>query len=106
MAWLISFRAQLAEIVFSVARWCVSVGDALSQLAGRFIPVRVDGAWTTWTANANESISGAAWRHYQSGRYVRVRRVIDFVIFWENSHCRESYRADVERARETVWPEH
>lgn len=79
--------------------WAVSVGDALSQLVGRFIFVRIDGRWTTWTQSANESISGAAYRHRMAGRFLWVAPAINWLFSWvETDHCQSSYEADLSRA--------
>lgn len=80
--------------------WLISVGDALSQLLGRFIWVRVDGQWVSWTASPNESISGAAHRWRKAGHFAWAEKSIDFLISpIERNHCEKAFRADFVRAR-------
>lgn len=87
--------------------WFVSVFDAVSQFFGRLIFVRVDGKWTTYTRNANESISGASNWHADNGRWPWVEKLIDFVFWfisfgiWEK-HCLEARINDRSRAGELL----
>jgi len=74
------------EALFS---YLISVGDATSQLVGRIL---------TWTANPNESISGAAWR--KRARYPLVQRGIDLLL--GEGHCRTAYEGDLRRAYELI----
>lgn len=69
--------------------YLISVFDALSQLVGRILG---------WTGNANESISGAAWR--KRDEHPWVVRVIDFLLGAD--HCREAFLADLVRAGELL----
>lgn len=79
--------------------WLISVGDATSQLVGRFIPIYYEGQWHTFTRTSNESISGAAHWHSEQGRCHWVSVVIDFLLFpWEEDHCLKSRKADRSRA--------
>lgn len=80
--------------------WLITVGDALSQFAGRFIPVRVHGSWRAWTDSANESISGAAHRWGQAGRFRWAEKIIDLLISpIAGGHCRKAWAKDIERAK-------
>ena len=83
--------------------WLISVGDALSQLVGRFLFVRVDGEWVSWTMSPNESISGAAHRWALDGEFTYVEPAIDALLLvlslgYDKNHCRNSYQADLLRA--------
>lgn len=61
------------------------VGDALSQL----------GNVALLNGDANESISGRAFREQWA-----VRHVIDALFAWAGSHhCQDAYNYDLERAR-------
>lgn len=65
--------------------YLISVGDALSQLIGRVLG---------YTANPNESISGAAFR--KNGV---TRKIIDTLFLpFERDHTLLSHRADLARA--------
>lgn len=74
--------------------------DALSQLAGRWIPCRYQGGWHRFTRDANESISGAAHWHRTQGRFPYVARAIDaaFRVFGSDGHCRMVYINDLQRS--------
>lgn len=78
----------------------ITTGDALSQLAGRWIPCRYDGRWHRWTRDANESVSGAADWHREHGRFRWVAWVIDavFGVFGFEDHCAMARIKDVYRA--------
>lgn len=65
--------------------WWVRLGDALSQGINVFL---LDG-------DANESVSGRSHREGWSSE-----RWIDAVL--GRGHCKDAYRADVERARRIV----
>lgn len=69
------------------------IGDALSQLGNvALLPRHQD-------TNANESISGRAYRM----NWKRTVKVIDWLFGpWEKDHCRLSYEADVQRAEELL----
>lgn len=71
----------------------VTIGDALSQLAN---------AVFFGSTNANESISGRAARVYiiedQDHRgWKFMYKTINFIFFWQQNHCLESFYNDVER---------
>ena len=77
----------------------ISIGDAASQLAGRLIPVRVDGQWRAFTDDSNESVSGAASRWSRRGRFEWVEYTIDVVLSpRQRNHCREARIKDTQRA--------
>jgi hypothetical protein len=64
------------------------VGDALSQLANvALMPNHKQ-------SNANESISGRAYRQQW-----RIRHVINLLFFWQEDHCKGAYELDLARAR-------
>lgn len=73
----------------------MKMGDALSQLINvTFLPNHKN-------TTANESISGRAYRL----GWRRTERTVN-VIFWAlgfgGHHCHRAYRADVERAQQTI----
>lgn len=74
-------------------RRLLKIGDALSQLVNvAFLPNHKD-------TNANESVSGRAYRK----GWVRTVKIIDFVFsFYEKDHCRLSYEADIDRAKKLL----
>jgi len=78
--------------------WLISAGDALSQLLGRMIPVRIDRRWQCWTASANESVSGAAFRHRIEDGIRWPERWIDRLL--GRGHCAAAFWADYRRAIE------
>lgn len=82
-----------------MGKWLVSVGDAFSQLVGRFIFFRNDGIWQAWTLSPNESISGASYRWYINGGPSWPKKLIDALLFIDPDHCEQSYYADYRRAR-------
>lgn len=71
----------------------LKIGDALSQLVNvAFLPNHKD-------TNANESVSGRAYRK----GWAKTVKVIDFVFsFYEKDHCRLSYEADIDRAKKLL----
>lgn len=73
----------------------IKIGDALSQLGNvAFLPRHAE-------TNANESISGRAWRQ---GWY-RTVIIIDWLFsWWEADHCQKSHEADIKRAKDFVKP--
>ena len=44
----------------------------------------------------DETLSSRAWRWEQNGVRSWPRRLIDRLFFWEQDHCRESYRSERE----------
>ena len=71
--------------------YLVRVGDATSQLLNVLV---------LFGDNANESISGRAWRlHEQSKVWAAMRIIIDYLASpLELDHCEASHKADVSRA--------
>ena len=62
---------------------------AIDQLANTVVWIPGDGF-----GYADETLSARAWRlRHDSTAY----RVIDAFFFWQEAHCRASYRAEVER---------
>lgn len=84
----------------SIFSWLVSLGDALSQVVGCCIPFKAFGVWGTWTMSPNESISGAAERHFLAGKATGVRGWINrlFALFGDREHCRKAFLYDYARA--------
>ncbi len=69
------------------------IGDAFSQLANVALLPRHE------ETNANESISGRAFR---SG-WTKLQERIDWLFSrWEKNHCEASYLMDVSRAQKTL----
>lgn len=66
----------------------VKIGDALSQLLN--VALMPNHKQT----NANESLSGRA--HRQGWR---LEKVIDWLFFWQEAHCKTSHLYDIERAK-------
>jgi hypothetical protein len=61
------------------------IGVCLSQLANNMF-------WPG--AHPDESISGRVYRE----RHKRVERVIDWIFFWDDAHCAQSYYDDLSNA--------
>ena len=74
-----------------IISYLIRVGDAFSQLLNVLV---------LFGDNANESISGRAWRlHKQSKVWAAVRIIIDYLASpLELDHCEASHKADVSRA--------
>lgn len=74
-----------------VARWLLTIGDAVSQLLNVVI---------FFSQNANESISGRAWRLHKKYAFWYIIKVsIDWLASpMEADHCQASHKADVARA--------
>ena len=74
-----------------IISYLIRVGDATSQLFNVLV---------LFGDNANESISGRAWRlHKQSKVWAAVRIIIDYLASpLELDHCEASHKADVSRA--------
>ena len=69
------------------------IGDALSQLANVLLLPKHH------QTNANESISGRAYRM----RWLRTQIVIDWLFSpFESDHCKKSHEADIERAKDLL----
>ena len=71
--------------------YLIRVGDALSQLINVLV---------LFGDNANESVSGRAWRlHKRSFIWNGVKIAIDYIASpFEMNHCEASHKADVSRA--------
>jgi hypothetical protein len=69
------------------------IGDALSQLLNvAFLPNHKE-------TNANESVSGRAWRQ----GWLSTVIFIDWLFaWWEKDHCRLAYEADIQKARDFI----
>lgn len=48
---------------------------------------------------ADETLSARAYRNAAKGheKWIRVRRVIDAIFFWESCHCYWSFRNEISR---------
>jgi len=82
------------KVLFAVGSYLHTLGDATSQW--------VNVAFL-FSANANESISGRAYRLENTSvfwKYARI--VIDYVMFWDPQHCKSSYLADYQRAKRLI----
>lgn len=74
----------------------VRVGDALSQLVNVTL---------LFGKNANESISGRAYRQRNEyRRWYLAYKIINALFFFQDNHCRESYLNDLLRAQALVNP--
>lgn len=49
--------------------------------------------------SADETLSSRAWRAYAKDRIFGkiMCPLIDFIFFWQSSHCYEAYKSEVER---------
>jgi len=75
-------------------RYLICLGDATSQW--------VNVAFLM-SQNPNESISGRAWRMSDQSTFWKYARIaIDFIVFWEDAHCKASYLADYARAKALI----
>lgn len=65
---------------------------ALDQLVNSLIQLEDDPGW------ADETLSSRAYRMAPVSRgWARMRRLIDWLIFWEKDHCRLAFEIEVER---------
>lgn len=71
--------------------YLIRVGDVLSQLINVVLFLG---------ENANESVSGRAWRLHETSKVWNVAKIcIDWIASpLEANHCEASYKADVSRA--------
>tara|TARA_B100002019_G_scaffold233984_1_gene208096 strand:+ start:18003 stop:18269 length:267 start_codon:yes stop_codon:yes gene_type:complete len=78
----------------AVVRYLIRFGDATSQWINVVF---------LFANNPNESISGRAYRQRNARAWHYTQKALD-LIFWvfEKEHCRLSYEADLDRARETL----
>lgn len=77
-----------------VAAYLIRIGDCLSQLLNVVV---------FFGQNPNESVSGKAHRMRRiSWQWAMLRSIINYIFIWQFDHCRNSYMADLERARKTV----
>ena len=78
----------------AVKAYFIRVGDALSQLVNVAVLLG---------ENANESISGRAFRRQRHSLPWRiVYNTVNFLFFNQFNHCRHAYLQDLHRARDTV----
>lgn len=77
-----------------VWQYIIRIGDCLSQLLNVAVLLG---------HNPNESVSGRAHRMQRVGwQWAMLRSIINYIFIWQFDHCRNSYMADLERARKTV----
>lgn len=75
-------------------RYCVRVGDAVSQLLNVVI---------FFSDNPNESISGRSWRSRDHFFWGGMRVLVDWLASpLEADHCRIAHEADIARAKKLV----
>ena len=69
------------------------------------IPIAIDQLINTLFGGwADETISSVAWRKRHEGKgWAILRRVIDTLFFWQETHCRSAYES--ERQRRHLPPE-
>jgi len=82
------------SFMYSLFRYGVRVGDALSQLINVIVFL---------SANPNESLSGRSYRQKRHWFWGKMLVVID-AMFWpiQSEHCRKSHEADVKRASDLL----
>lgn len=74
----------------SVGRYCIRVGDGISQLINVVFFL---------SQNPNESLSGRSYREKHKPFWGKMMLVLN-AVFWvfEREHCRKAYEADLDRA--------
>lgn len=82
----------MAQLIDETSR-IIKIGDAISQLINvALLPRHKE-------TNANESISGRAYRN----NWFCVVKFIDFIFSpVEKNHCKLSYKKDIERAKQLL----
>jgi hypothetical protein len=72
-------------------KYLLRVGDALSQLANVLV---------FFGKNANESVSGRAYRlRNLSWPWAVVYQLINFIFVCQKNHCRSAYFSDRQKAK-------
>lgn len=75
-------------------RYCIRVGDAISQLLNVAIFLGT---------NPNESVSGRSWRLKHQLFWGLMAKAIDFAASpFETDHCKKAHEADFQRALNAV----
>ena len=46
---------------------------------------------------ADETLSARAWRHHLDNSLHWPHKVIDFIFFWQDSHCKTAYESELFR---------
>lgn len=100
-------RARLKMLGVFLLDQFITVGDAVSQLAGRFLPCWYEGRLHRYTRSANESISGASNWHADNDRWPWVEVVIDVLALLisfgkDRQHCLKARISDRSRAGELL----
>lgn len=82
----------------SLFRYFIRIGDCLSQLLNVAV---------FFGQNPNESLSGRAYKmHKTSWPWLVLYQAINTLFIWQDNHCRESYGADLVRARDLLENRH
>ena len=82
----------------AVAAYLIRIGDCLSQLLNVAV---------FFGKNPNESLSGRAYKmHNISWPWGILYTLINLLFIWQDNHCRESYAADLVRARDLLENRH
>ena len=85
-------REKLEEVLDEALNYVIRVGDASSQLVNVAL---------LFGDNANESVSGRAYRlRNKSKGWNALRAAINFAF--DDNHCEQAYLKDVDRAKNTV----
>jgi len=74
-------------------QYVISVGDALSQLFNAAVFL---------SGNANQSVSGRCHEQRDHRFFGKLRVVINALFFLQDDHCKESWEADLRRARRRI----
>jgi hypothetical protein len=81
-----------------VCKYFIRIGDCLSQLLNVVV---------FFGQNPNESLSGRAYKmHKTSWAWNILYTVINLLFILQKNHCRESYGADLVRARDLLENRH
>lgn len=54
---------------------------------------------TLFWGYADETLSARAWRHHLKGDKDWIYKLIDFLFFWQENHCKEAYESELERSQ-------
>lgn len=46
---------------------------------------------------ADETFSAHVHRHYLRGKWKILRKLINFLFFWQKDHCKEAYESELNR---------
>lgn len=66
---------------------------------GLQILIAIDQLFNTFLAGyADETLSSRAYRHKKDGSRAWPAWIIDHLFFWQDEHCKASYKSELERA--------